>query len=170
MTTTTTTIAKKSGGHRSGAASEHLAKVKRAQKSAQRSQQKKQSKLSKYGRTEQSLQNHHLRKQLKLERESKWQHEGDDVMRSLMERISSAAHGRMRPNMANFDGAPMDKSELKQIIRVELGTTLSKVELDRIFQTFDHDLSGRINYREVIQHLYSDLGNKESRAYLTLYV
>ena len=170
MHTTATTTAKRSDGHGSGA-SGHLAKIKRAQKSAQRSQQKKLSKLSKYGRTEQSLQNHHVRKQIKLERESKWQHEEeDDVMRSLMERISSAAHGRMRPNMANFDGAPMDKSELKQIISVELGTTLSKLELDRIFKTFDHDQNGRIDYREVVQHLFSDLGNKESRAYLTLCV
>ena len=142
-------------------------------RTAQKARAKKLKKISsKYGRATGS-DGHTFRKWSKHQREAKWSQMIDPenvVLQKLLQRIDAAAHGRMKPRMSSFEGAPLNRVEFKQISLVEFGVKMKKEEVDEIFQVFDRDSSQTVDYREVVHHLFSDLANQQSRTNLTMYI
>ena len=142
-------------------------------RTAQKARAKKLKKISsKYGRATGS-DGHTFRKWSKHQREAKWSQMIDPenvVLQNLLARIHAAAHGRMKPRMSSFEGAPLNRVEFKQISLVEFGVKMKKEEVDEIFQVFDRDSSQTVDYREVVHHLFSDLANQQSRTNLTMYI
>ena len=114
---------------------------------------RKNKKLSKYGRTKNNEVK--FRNWSKSQREARWVIDPDNaVLQELMRRIQEGAHGRMAPSLSSFDGSPMAPSQFKQVTAVELQVSLSKVELEAIFEHFDRDDSGTIDYKEVVHVLF----------------
>ena len=89
---------------------------------------------------------------------AKWRPQSD-VLVELIRRCQSAATKRMKPNMNSFDGAPMDRKCFRHVFQVELGISLSLRELEAIFEQFDRDQSGAVDYRECIHYLFSNLAS-----------
>ena len=117
-------------------------------------------KAAKYGRVSKKRGggNYKFRELSKKKRQETWQLPEDAVvLRGLIDRLQLAAHKRMKPNMLSFEGAPMERSHLRQVMHVELGTKLKNVELDAIFEIFDRDHSGSVDFQEVVHVLFSDL-------------
>ena len=117
-------------------------------------------KAAKYGRVSKKRGggNYRFRELSKKKRQAMWQLPEDAVvLRGLIDRLQLAAHKRMRPRMHSFDGAPMDRLHLRQVVQVELGTKLKTVELEAIFETFDRDQSGTVDFQEVVHVLFSGL-------------
>ena len=54
---------------------------------------------------------------------------------------------------------PMARATFKRVVYVELQIMLSGAELECVFDTFDRDRSGLVDYKETIHYLFSDLSS-----------
>ncbi len=119
-------------------------------------------KASKYGRVsaKRGGGSYEFRRWSQRERQQQWQIDPDNVvLQGLVEKFQVAAQKRMKPSLQSFDGAPMDRATFKRVVYVELQIMLSGAELECVFDTFDRDRSGLVDYKETIHYLFSDLSS-----------